>query len=108
MTESASGIESATEKTLLIGTLQECPEDTGNIPEAKRKTKNAPGKGKGTEITEISEIRESTEISETSEISEIRETSEISETRGISEIREIRESRGIREAVTANMTDEVW
>lgn len=49
-TESESEIENATEKILLVG--KECLEDTDNVPGAGRETRNAPGNGKGTEITE--------------------------------------------------------
>lgn len=49
-TESESEIENATEKILLVG--KECLEDTDNVPAAGRETRNAPGNGKGTEITE--------------------------------------------------------
>lgn len=48
-----SEIENVTEKILLVGMVLECHEDTESVPGVERGIRNAPGNGKGTEITEI-------------------------------------------------------
>lgn len=52
MTESESVIESVTERILPAGKVQECLEDTENVPGSQRGTRSAHGSRTGTEITE--------------------------------------------------------